>query len=386
MADLPIKFVEVIKYPQIKINSKDSKWNAVHHPITFEFQRKDLLVIKTTNLESKFFRRETTMLRINSLTKIPPEVKVGQYITIIINGVKHSTIIVYIGTSSIEVEGKITGNVGFILLDGSYNSYYLEVEIYGVDTKGVYKPIGITRCTSNDMGVIKVNVQEWLQTQSVYNNNFGYDRKNQLQIGESGKFNIVWRAVYNGLDEGVDFTTLNEENAFYWTNSSKQIKDVYSANMGDYNPTLDETRTNKAKFLSVFDKPTYFVGYPFSISFIYSEQLENNEISRREVTKNINGGVVASTSDLLYMDGRGYINRLMLKQSYPSSVKTINLYLEYGFTETILDDIQWDEPYVVGGVFTPWGEKEIFTTDDNYVAGKINPAWGIRNFNEYRDY
>jgi len=338
--------VVLTKLPQVKVKAKTSKWNAVHHPITFEFQRQDVKVLKAIPSVLDGTAIPCTNLYVTG--SIPTDLKEGQNINYVVNNIKYTAKVLTIDYPNVIYVEKILNtplNGGVIVLIESYNSYYVEVEIYGVDASNTYKSIGFTKCSSNEMGIVKVNVHEWLQTQAIYPNKFAYNVINKLQSGDGGKFNIIWREIFNGVTANIPFTSLNPNNVFYWSNSSKQIKDIYSANMGDFNPTIDTTRTDKAKFLSVFDKPTYFVGYPFSISFIYSDQLENTEITRREKTYNINGLQVANTTDLINMTERGFVNRLMLKQSYTSAVKSVNLWLETSAYATTKNPVQWREDY-----------------------------------------
>lgn len=344
----------VTKYPQISIKAKTSKWSAVHHPITFEFQRQDLQVKKAiTGLHLGYYN--VTKIYVNG--NIPTTLKVGQYITYVVNNKSYKTKVVSITSNvyiSVDRISSTQLNGGYLIFNEAYNSYYTEVQIWGVNSSNTFELIGTTKCASNDSGQIKVNVQEWLQTESVFQNKFTYNKINQSQLGEGGQFNITWREIFNGVTTNANYSLLNPIYIFYWVNASKQIKDIYSQNMADYNLTNDTSRTNKAKFLSVFDKPTYFAGYPFSLSFIYSETLENKALRRREHTKNINGTQIANTTDLLDMGGRGFVNRLMLKQSYTSNIKTIDVWLEIDATATIYTPIHWDDDYS-SEVFSPWG-------------------------------
>jgi hypothetical protein len=98
--------------------------------------------------------------------------------------------------------------------------------------------------------------------------------------------------------------------------------------MGSFVPTYDNSRTDKAKFQSVFKRPTYFVNYPFSLNFIYSDNMLNYQVTRKEQTKDINGNIIATTTDNLNMASRLFANRLMLKQGYTSNIKTVDIWLE----------------------------------------------------------
>ncbi len=345
--------VVITKQPQRDIKTKKSKWNAVHQSITFEFQRQDLKVIKAIPSYEDGFGTSKPCTNLYFQGVLPTVLKEGQNITYIVNGVKYTTKIITIGSKFLVLEKILNTplNGGFLVLKESYSNYYLEVNIYAVDSTNTFELIGTTKVTDNDKGEVKVNVQEWLQTKCIFKNDFKYNVLNQKQIGEGSQFNITWREVFEGKETNP-FTLLSNVNLFYWINATKQVQESYSQNMAVYVPTIDNTRTDKAKFQSVFKKPTYFVGYPFSLNFIYSDNLENIEISRREVTKNLNGTQIASTTDLLNMNSRGYSNRLMLKQGYTSSVKTIDVWLESN-TATIWSPIQWTEEYSIS-VFSPF--------------------------------
>lgn len=344
--------VVITKQPQRDIKTKKSKWNAVHQSITFEFQRQDLKVIKAIPSVIDGTAIPCTNLYITG--SIPTTLKDGQIITYIVNNVKYTAKVITIDYPNIIYVEKILNtplNGGFLVLKESYSNYYLEVNIYAVDATNTFELIGTTKVTDNDKGEVKVNVQEWLQTKCIFKNDFKYNVLNQKQIGEGSQFNITWREVFEG-QETNPFTLLSNVNLFYWVNGTKQVQESFSQNMAVYVPTIDNTRTDKAKFQSVFKNPTFFVGYPFSLNFIYSDNLENIEIKRREITKNLNGTQIASTTDLLNMNSRGYSNRLMLKQGYTSSVKTIDLWLESN-TATIWNPVQWNEGYS-SGVFKPF--------------------------------
>ena len=98
---------------------------------------------------------------------------------------------------------------------------------------------------------------------------------------------------------------------------------------------------NLAKFSSAFEVPTYFKGYPFSLTFIYSENIAGYPISRKEEQFDVNGDSIANTSDFLNISQNSFVNRLMIKQDYPTSVEQIEVWLdlenttvEYGYVGT----------------------------------------------------
>jgi hypothetical protein len=136
--------------------------------------------------------------------------------------------------------------------------------------------------------------------------------------------------------------------------------------MGSFVPTFDNTRTDKAKFQSVFNKPTYFVGYPFSLNFIYSDNMLNYQVIRKETTKDINGTTIATTSDNLNMNNRLYANRLMLKQGYTSNVKTIDIWLEANDTDPI--PVRWDDGEYATNFSDFYGPRDNYLNPTQYTG------------------
>ena len=331
--------LQVIKQPIVSINGQLSKWNSVHQSIEFQLQRSDAVLTSRQKISG--------FVRLKIAGTIPSAVQVGHTLKFkTLNTITTAKVTQLIQPNIIVTDSTLAGTVygGSVIFSDSYKNYFVETEIFGVDNSNVYVSLGISRNTPTPEGIVKVNVQEWLRTQTVFENQFTYNAINKMIKGEGTRFNIRYRENYNGNTFG--FTTLSSLNLFYWTNSVKQIQEIYSQNMGDFVPTIDNSRIDKAKFQSVFKKPTYFPGYPFSLNFIYSENLANYSISRREITHDLNGNQIASTTDVLNMSQRQNANRLMLKQGYTSNVKTIDLWLESG-------SLNPNDAFNNNGIFTP---------------------------------
>jgi len=116
----------------------------------------------------------------------------------------------------------------------------------------------------------------------------------------------------------------------HYVNGSKQLQEPNGFNFAEFVPTLDEERPTKARFLSVFNRPTYFNGYPFSLSFIYSDNLSNKQLSRIEENQDINGVKSSQVATNLSVAGRGFVNRLMISGGYASPVKSVNVWINTG--------------------------------------------------------
>ena len=86
--------------------------------------------------------------------------------------------------------------------------------------------------------------------------------------------------------------------------------------MGEYVPFFIDlvTPIPKAKFLSDFESPTYFPGFPFSLSFIYSENLVGIESFRNQENYDINGSPTIVGPAVQLNNGEAQeVNRLLIE-------------------------------------------------------------------------
>jgi hypothetical protein len=341
--------VTVTARPEKSINGHLTKWNSVHQPINFTMQRKDAIVNAKTLTAAGF-------VKLKMAAPIPLTVAVGQKVYFFSGTQKYTWTITSISGLFITTNGTIAGTIfgGSLNWVDAYKNYYIETRILNVDDSGTYVNLGNQKNKIDLTGEATVNVQQWLKTAVIFKNNFLYNQINKKQAGEGSKFSIQYREVFNGVAGA--YTSISGLN--YWTNSAKQIQQIYGSNMGDFTPTLDNARTSKAKFQSVFNKPTYFVNYPFSLNFIYSDNLLNYQIIRREISRDINGVQTNTTSDNLITTQRFFVNRLMLKGGYASNVKTIDIWLETGAV-VVGNPTEFTGGYSTGVLFDPFKPVEI---------------------------
>jgi hypothetical protein len=351
--------ISIKKNPSILINGQKSNWFPVHQPITFEIQRIDANVLQKYNVGG-------TEVHFKLNISIPSTVKVGQKVYYVQGASSKVLTIKSISTNHLKFDYNVSllsGTYGYFIFIDAYQSHYIETKVSYINGY-TYEAIGSVKNKTDNLGVAKVSVQELLSTKTINQNNFLYDAINKFQIGEGSKFNIQIREVINGVVG--NYTSLNDANVLYYTNSANQIQDKYGYNMGSFVPTFDNTRTDKAKFQSVFNKPTYFVGYPFSLNFIYSDNMLNYQVIRKETTKDINGTTIATTSDNLNMNNRLYANRLMLKQGYTSNVKTIDIWLEANDTDPI--PVRWDDGEYATNFSDFYGPRDNYLNPTQYTG------------------
>lgn len=358
--------------PSVKINTQMSNWYPAHQPITFEIQRTDATVLtkyNSGNTEVHF------RLNIN----VPTTVKAGQKVHYI-QGIYSKTLTIKSVAGNIlkfAYDSTLLGGViGSFIFADAYKGYYIETQVLFVNGSK-YEIIGSLKNKTDIFGIAKVSVQEMLSTKCINQNDFNYKAINLHQFGEGSRFNIQIRECFNGIIG--TYSSIKDENVLYYTNSAKQIQEKYGYNMGEYVPTIDATRTEKAKFQSVFKRPTYFVGYPFSLNFIYSDNMLNYQLVRKEETKDVNGNTIAITTDNLSPNSRYYANRLMLKQNYLSAVKTLDIWIETNGSTTQNPSIGGGD-YVTSSFFKGFTQYNTYKRPDGttYVVSLNYDDWKKR--------
>lgn len=115
--------------------------------------------------------------------------------------------------------------------------------------------------------------------------------------------------------------------------------------------------TNKARFL-VQDglTPTYFYGFPFDLSFIYSDNISPFQIVRyREYFDQAGVTLGFTTQNNLLINQQKYVNRLRCVDNFPNlGEKTMQVWLELGDMSGLLEDYVQD-----GAVVDDYVDQEI---------------------------
>jgi len=352
--------ISIINKPITKISgdtSNTSKWVGVHQPVEFEVKRKDISIISIQNVSNgnKLFQINKNDFNNSGLEVgkpfsylCGPENNKRQFTLTPLNFVIGNTVVL-INVSMVGIidVNKITTYEAYIIVDKK--GYFIETFVYQSINNAILSLAGVVRSKTDVWGNAKVNIQKVLSSNVTNENKGVYNKVNQPVYNQGGIYNIKIREVYDGFIG--KFTTLLSTDNLYFVNGSKQIQDPNNFNFGEFVPTLNDSRVSKAKFLSVFDKPTYFNNYPFDVSFIYSDNLLNKQVARVET---ING---TSSNTNLLTNGRGFVNRLKLAGGYASSVKTISLHLDASSTSTTQTPTNGGGTLsTVGTVFNPYSQ------------------------------
>lgn len=308
-----------------------STWVTAFNPVIYEYERVDLGVIDITDNGGKVQVNcdgpVGSLVGSASGSTSPDKIylKSGPYAgTYTVNSL--------VGYNSIVLDyffiGSATG--GKVNLVSYHKNYRIEIRVL-TKVPGGSQLIEV----SNDAyrpdptGFLRVDIQDSLRALFTRaKDEFKYDVINMRDDNLAAFFDVRYREIWDGNPEGDELVDPDRYKAIY---SAKQLLDKWGSNVAESVPFLDTTldEADRAKFLSDFDRPTYFPGWPFDISFIFPKEISGYECYRRETRKDVNNNTITnnfSALDSLQADG---VNRLQLQEGYPGTVKNIILAIVY---------------------------------------------------------
>lgn len=306
-----------------------SRWNGAHEPIVYKLQRQDkpIWFIFGDGLSG-----EVTVWFANT-PPFPPAPNIGDQMYINAGPVEGVFTVSSVNLPNIiRVHSNIVVNAytGFanFLYDPFLQNYRLETNIM-LSVGNVWTKIGSSINKPATDGFIDLDVSAWLKTQVTQRNDFDYDVINEKDLNFGQKYALQFRILTSAFEEL--FGLVANDSIFFFANPERQIQAKHGNNLGEFVPFPDPTlaEENRAKFLSDFEKPTYFRGYPFDLSFIYSEKIKSHQIRRNEQKFNLNQGLVGGVEvDNLNHSEHSHVNRLMVKDDYDDA-KEVDVWLSY---------------------------------------------------------
>lgn len=310
----------ITRRPEKTVGTKVSRWGAIHNPYIFELTRKDYMVINTTVRPA--YNPDYPAVQTDALpADLAVIVQAGDNIYLN-SGIYEGTFLVedvidefiIINTPDIG-----TGGSGWVNFPEVLLNYKTFINVYGptdlVSTLWL-KPDSTGLIMADVSGVIKSTI-ETRDIESFININ---ERDDEL----SGQLRIGYGAMYKIGDVVITNTETLDGFEYYWVSAAMQVdgKTVLGMagkgqNMAVHVPFNESG--SAAKFLTMFEKPVMFEGYPFSISFIYGNDFFGGEgfdsyyLERHQQNYNINRQVTSAESDqTLLVTGVEYVNGLML--------------------------------------------------------------------------
>lgn len=351
--------LSIVKYPKAIVNgipSTVSKWNALHHPIEFTYQRKDRSINECdyNATDGKLIVKQ--WLDFEGAVGDTVFVSCGLHVGI---GVVDSIIMNTPTYSIYEVLWSSTVTAtqygGFVNFNSYRRNYNAITNILAVNALGAYYVLGRSINKPDYTGLIKVDTSTYLKALVDYFDTFQYNVLNWRDDSLGGRFNITYSENWTGTDGA--FSAISGTALYYFVNATKQIQQAYGSNVGENVPFSNYGGSfDKAKFLSDFEVPTYFAGFPFALSFIYSENIASLPVQKKETILDVNKASLSTTTNAL--DSTQYlgVNRLKVSEGYTSYHKYLDVWLEANVGGVIL--LPWvTAGYVaagyVGGISTP---------------------------------
>ena len=325
--------VIISKYPKrTTTGGHTSKWVALHNPIIYEVQRKDYIISNITEYNPLLIDSVFALpvkITIPSAVNSPDTISVGDSIYIKsgnnYDAIGEVTIIISATQFILNIPFNGNSSGGFMNLNTIRENYHLQVEILGANATNYYI-LGTASITPTPKGLMKIDVHEWVKELAGYENNYDYVTLNIKDENLSGIFNIrfieIWRANNNNNIQQYAITIAAKH---FFVNAAKQIADTYGQNMGRYVP-FPSADADKAKWLSGFERPTVFRGYPFDLQFIYSDNINSYIVFNEWNQFDLNGQQVSGNVETLDVAGIDSVNRLKLP-SLQSDAKTIDMVL-----------------------------------------------------------
>lgn len=316
----------VSEYPSKTISTSvlKSRYHAAFNPIIYKLQRKDIVVVSVKKATIEMYTKTTSGLiplydvyvTISAPLTGDDSIAVGDFVYLKSGGYDVIAEVVEIVTTikfrlSTAYLGDSVG--GFMNLNTSRVGYYLETEVL-VEQNGTYVIAGKIRSVPDTKGVIEFDASEWVQTYVSLQNIYLYDGSpNKAERTSSGIFNLRYTESWQNNEEVASSAIITDSTYQFYMGSVRQVLDTYGQNMAEFVPYAPAI--TYAKFLTENEEPTYFVGYPFDVSFIFSDIMAAYETSRRVREYDGNGVITQSQADTtLDIAHRFYTNRLSIEE------------------------------------------------------------------------
>jgi len=256
--------LSITQRPRKSIDGMFSSWNGTWRPLVFKFHRIDIGVINTVvdtvnftaviNLAGTFAGNIAGQIIYLKSSQFD-----GEY-TVISNTTT---------TITINTKGEqLPGGAGYVNFNELFANYRIEIRVLKLVDNAYEVILTAARFKPDVTGRATTDLRAWLASLLSQDNDFDYDKINERDLNYGGAFNIQYRAVTSVFEEL--FQDPNPIDLHFFGNVARQIQLQYGNNLGEFVPFNNATlpEADKAKFLTDFNRPTYFEGYPFDLGFM----------------------------------------------------------------------------------------------------------------------
>jgi len=327
--------VPTFPFKNLPISAKESKWFAAHNPLIVEIQRQDLTIVDchddgTGKVAIKFTALISPTPVFDDYIYLNSGIYVGIYkvLTII-----SSTVI------SIELDYVSTTTGGFANFNSGRIDYRVRIEFKKQDPiSGLYDiDLGSGQYTPGPTGFVKADVSRFLKNAVTMVDGFNYDVINKKDTNISANLSCAFIETWTGIDE----EKFEHITGFSTVNSAMQPMNSGGSNLKKF--ITEYEGKDIALWLTDFERPTFWVDFPFDLQFINSELMSGvAALKQIEIVHNANGST-STPQHTLDKTLIGYVNRMKLGTTYSTSAIYTQIRLTDGvgtfFTQYLTIDI-----------------------------------------------
>lgn len=361
------------------------RWQSNRQPYIFSFQRIDTFA---------------TLQNIGGFTRVnfassglidDDTIATGDIVTIVTNGISRTGKVTTFDANNpshsitTDIVWDSTLGTSAILLWSKKEQYKVRLTITAyIPSLDRTLLLGTLVGTPNSKGVCLLDVRTMLEYEMRKVNDWNFQSINQRLNTGWLKFNISYKDTYfedgtmqTSTDVLEDIEIINGNDVevnYYAIDGVKYLLEDYGQNYADY--VTQMPISVNAKFLTAFERPTMFEGFPFSITYIdalptYDKTVEADEL-------NVSGGVINHV-DTVTNDNRLGLQQLFPNFEFDSLTESINLWLECNGTaaDGYVADGYVDNGYVestAAAPITPTRITEIKRIDINRDC-RVNPIY-----------
>ncbi len=285
--------IEIIQEPSVNNDiGNDSHWNASQNPMIWKFQRKDYNIKSVQALSAGttriYFWRD--METINAGDSIwwgdSINLKDGEYDVFNVDHVNWYIDIVHTFNGSV---------LGWVNDTKNITNYHVYLQIYRWGD--ITDFIAIAKFYDDKAGVCTADLHKFVEGEltMVFPSFFNIATQEPTKDRD---FSFIYGPGFLNPTFGGSPIYLGDYAQRYWVyKASAQLGDEFGQNMRRqmiYGATDPLNTDALMKFNTVFDEPYIFDGYPFAISFIYSDHFVTNYLHRKIQRLDINNDDVDS--------------------------------------------------------------------------------------------
>ncbi len=366
-----------------------SRWVASSHPVIYRMQRVDYSANAATDNGLGF-------LKFTVVSNNPPDFEVGDTIRITSAppfsayslAAEVTALAVFHTSFDVTVDAPFTVNNPLYILVNRPD-YRLAVDVYEYNAAGtISKKIATTYWRPDPSGLLIVDVSQYVGKDITPKNLSPYNVLNWREENGMARFYIKWTEMFTGASG----TTFGDPPDIYgMIRSAKNLGDIYGQNLGAFVPYADNDAaiTNRAKFLTDFEEPTYWPGYPWDIGFVYAETIQGQDITLEEDRNT--GATTAGHQDAninrTQCPGLNRLRPIFPSDSpaYEANVDSLTIWLEIGgvAVEEYVEEGYVDADYVetvpetVPGSITPYRitEEKTIRVNQKCHATPLYISW-----------